>query len=112
MRFRKLISGTCRVDTGEWLDSDEDSAWYAGLREAVQRCRDDDDTRHVAYEDFDAAGRALVDQGVERILTATKNSVFVPKWARLELHKAFVISYDAAHECSSHAEHVDPYSNL
>ena len=54
MRFRKLISGTCRVDTGEWLDSDEDSAWYAGLREAVQRCRDDDDTRHVAYEDFDA----------------------------------------------------------
>ena len=37
---------------------DEDSAWYAGLREAVQRCRDDDDTRHVAYEDFDASGRA------------------------------------------------------
>ena len=57
MRFRKLISGTCRVDTGEWLDSDEDSAWYAGLREAVQRCRDEDDTRHVAYEDFDAAER-------------------------------------------------------
>ena len=40
MRFRKLISGTCRVDTGEWLDSDEDSAWYANLREAVQRCRE------------------------------------------------------------------------
>ena len=112
MRFRKLISGTCRVDTGEWLDSDEDSAWYAGLREAVQRCRDEDDTRHVAYEDFDAAGRALVDQGVERILTAMKDSVFVPKWARLELHKAFVISYDAAHECSSHAEHVDPGSDV
>ena len=112
MRFRKLISGTCRVDAGEWLDSDEDSAWYAGLREAVQRCRDDDDTRHVAYEDFDASGRALVDQGVERILTAMKDSVFVPKWARLELHKAFVISYDAAHECSSHAEHTDPGSDV
>ena len=112
MRFRKLISGTCRVDTGEWLDSDEDSAWYAGLREAVQRCRDADDTRHVAYEDFDAAGRALVDQGVERILKATEDSSFVPKWARLELHKAFVISYDAAHECSSHAEHVDPGSDV
>ena len=69
--------------------------WYAGLREAVRRCRDDDDTRHVAYEDFDAAGRALVDQGVERILTAMEDSAFVPKWARLELHKAFVISYDA-----------------
>ena len=112
MRFRKLISGTCRVDTGEWLDSDEDSAWYAGLREAVQRCRDADDTRHVAYEDIDAAGRALVDQGVERILKATEDSSFVPKWARLELHKAFVISYDAAHECSSHAEHVDPGSDV
>ena len=112
MRFRKLISGTCRVDAGEWLDSDEDSAWYASLRAAVQRCRDDDDTRHVAYEDFDASGRALVDQGVERILTATKNSVFVPKWARLELHKAFVISYDAAQACSSHAEHVDPGSDV
>jgi predicted 2-oxoglutarate/Fe(II)-dependent dioxygenase YbiX len=112
MRFRKLISGTCRVDTGEWLDTDEDSAWYAGLREAVQRCRDDDDTRHVAYEDFDAAGRALVDRGVERILAAMKDSAFVPKWARLELHKAFVISYDAAHECSSHAEHVDPGSDV
>ena len=45
---------------------------------AVERCRDDDDTRHVAYEDFDAAGRALVDQGVERILTAMKDSAFVP----------------------------------
>ncbi len=112
MRFRKLISGTCRVDTGEWLDSDEDSAWYANLREAVQRCRDDDDTRHVAYEDFDASGRAIVDQGVERILTAMKDSVFVPKWARLELHKAFVISYDAAQACSSHAEHVDPGSDV
>ena len=112
MRFHKLIRGTCRVDTGEWLDSNEDQQWYAGLREAVQRCRDADDTRHVAYEDFDAAGRALVDNGVARILTAMKDSVFVPKWARLELHKAFVISYDAAHECSSHAEHVDPYSNL
>jgi len=112
MRFRKIISGTCRVDTGEWLDSDEDSAWYAGLREAVQRCRDDDDTRHVAYEDFDESGRALVDQGVERVLTAMKDSVFVPRWCRLELHKAFVISYDAAHECSSHAEHVDPGSDV
>ena len=112
MRFRKLISGTCRVDTGEWLDTDEDSAWYAGLREAVQRCRDEDDTRHVAYEDFDAAGRALVDQGVERILTAMKDSVFVPKWARLELHKAFVISYDAEAEISSHAEHTDPGSDV
>ena len=112
MRFRKLISGTCRVDTGEWLDSDEDSAWYAGLREAVQRCRDDDDTRHVAYEDFDAAGRALVDQGVERILTAMKDSVFVPRWCRLELHKAFVISYDAEAEVSSHAEHTDPGSDV
>ena len=112
MRFRKLISGTCRVDAGEWLDTDEDSAWYAGLREAVQRCRDDDDTRHVAYEDFDAAGRALVDNGVARILTAMKDSVFVPRWCRLELHKAFVISYDAAHECSSHAEHVDPGSDV
>ena len=112
MRFRKLISGTCRVDTGEWLDSREDRRWYDDLRQAVRRCRDDDDTRHVAYEDFDAAGRALVDQGVERILTAMKDSVFVPKWARLELHKAFVISYDAAHECSSHAEHVDPGSDV
>ena len=112
MRFRKIISGTCRVDTGEWLDTDEDSAWYAGLRAAVQRCRDDDDTRHVAYEDFDASGRALVDQGVERILTAMKDSAFVPRWCRLELHKAFVISYDAAHECSSHAEHVDPGSDV
>ena len=112
MRFRKIVSGTCRVDTGEWLDKEDDQQWYAGLREAVQRCRDADDTRHVAYEDFDAAGRALVDQGVERILTAMKDSVFVPKWARLELHKAFVISYDAAHECSSHAEHVDPGSDV
>ena len=112
MRFRKLISGTCRVDAGEWLDTDEDSAWYAGLRAAVQRCRDDDDTRHVAYEDFDAAGRALVDNGVARILTAMKDSAFVPRWCRLELHKAFVISYDAAHECSSHAEHVDPGSDV
>ncbi len=112
MRFRKIISGTCRVDTGEWLDTDEDQQWYAGLREAVQRCRDDDDTRHVAYEDFDASGRALVDQGVERILTAMKDSAFVPRWCRLELHKAFVISYDAAHECSSHAEHVDPGSDV
>ena len=83
MRFRKLISGTCRVDAGEWLDTDEDSAWYAGLREAVQRCRDDDDTRHVAYEDFDAAGRALVDNGVARILTAMEDSAFVPRWCRL-----------------------------
>ena len=112
MRFRKLISGSCRVDTGEWLDTEEDSAWYAGLRAAVQRCRDDDDTRHVAYEDFDAAGRALVDNGVARILTAMKDSAFVPRWCRLELHKAFVISYDAAHECSSHAEHVDPGSDV
>ena len=112
MRFRKIVSGTCRVDTGEWLDKEDDQQWYAGLREAVQRCRDADDTRHVAYEDFDAAGRALVDQGVERILTATKDSVFVPRWCRLELHKAFVISYDAAHECSSHAEHVDPGSDV
>ena len=112
MRFRKLISGPCRVDTGEWLDTDEDQQWYAGLRAAVQRCRDADDTRHVAYEDFDASGRALVDQGVERILTAMEDSVFVPKWARLELHKAFVISYDAAQACSSHAEHVDPGSDV
>jgi len=112
MRFRKLISGTCRVDTGEWLDTYEDRRWYDGLRAAVQRCREDDDTRHVAYEDFDASGRALVDQGVERILTAMEDSVFVPKWARLELHKAFFISYDAAHECSSHAEHVDPGSDV
>ena len=112
MRFRKIVSGTCRVDTGEWLDKEDDQQWYAGLREAVQRCRDADDTRHVAYEDFDAAGRALVDQGVERILTAMKDSVFVPRWCRLELHKAFVISYDAAHECSSHAEHVDPGSDV
>ena len=112
MRFRKLISGTCRVDAGEWLDTDEDSAWYAGLREAVQRCRDADDTRHVAYEDFDAAGRALVDNGVARILTAMKDSAFVPKWARLELHKAFVISYDAEAEVSSHAEHTDPGSDV
>ena len=112
MRFRKIIGGTCRVDTGEWLDTDEDQQWYAGLREAVQRCRDADDTRHVSYEDFDAAGRALVDQGVARILTAMKDSAFVPRWCRLELHKAFVISYDAAHECSSHAEHVDPGSDV
>ncbi len=112
MRFRKLISGTCRVDTGEWLDSREDQRWYAGLREAVRRCRDDDDTRHVAYEDFDAAGRALVDNGVARILTATKDSAFVPKWARLELHKAFVISYDAEAAISSHAEHTDPGSDV
>ena len=112
MRFRKLISGTCRVDAGEWLDTDEDQQWYAGLRAAVQRCRDDDDTRHVAYEDFDASGRALVDRGVERILAATKDSVFVPKWARLELHKAFVISYDAEAEVSSHAEHTDPGSDV
>ena len=112
MRFRKLISGTCRVDAGEWLDTDEDSAWYAGLREAVRRCRDDDDTRHVAYEDFDAAGRALVDNGVARILTAMKDSVFVPRWCRLELHKAFVICYDAEAEVSSHAEHTDPGSDV
>ena len=111
MRFRKLISGTCRVDAGEW-NTDEDSAWYAGLREAVQRCRDADDTRHVAYEDFDAAGRALVDQGVERILTAMKDSAFVPRWCRLELHKAFVISYDAEAAISSHAEHTDPGSDV
>ena len=112
MRFRKLISGTCRVDAGEWLDTDEDQQWYAGLRAAVRRCRDADDTRHVAYEDFDASGRALVDRGVERILAATKDSVFVPKWARLELHKAFVISYDAEAEVSSHAEHTDPGSDV
>ena len=112
MRFRKLISGTCRVDTGEWLDTDEDSAWYAGLREAVRRCRDEDDTRHAAYEDFDAAGRALVDNGVARILTAMKDSVFVPRWCRLELHKAFVICYDAEAEVSSHAEHTDPGSDV
>ena len=62
MRFRKLISGTqsrhrrvARHGRGQQR--------YAGLREAVQRCRrDDDDTRHVAYEDFDATGRALVDK--------------------------------------------------
>ena len=41
-------------------------------------------------------------------LTAMKDSAFVPKWARLELHKAFVISYDAEAAISSHAEHVDP----
>ena len=112
MRFRKLISGTCRVDAGEWLDTDEDQQWYAGLRAAVQRCSRTDDDRHVAYEEFDAAGRALVDNGVARILTAMKDSAFVPRWCRLELHKAFVISYDAAHECSSHAEHVDPGSDV
>jgi len=41
-----------------------------------------------------------------------EDSVFVPRWCRLELHKAFVISYDAAHECSSHAEHTDPGSDV
>ena len=112
MRFRKIISGSCRCDTGEWLDSDEDKRWYEGLREAVQRCRDEDDARHCAYEDFDAAGRALVDSGVERILTAMDDSVFVPRWCCLELHKAFVISYDADAECSSHAEHTDPGSDV
>lgn len=61
MRFRKIISGSCRCDTREWLDSDEDKRWYEGLREAVQRCRDEDDERHCAYEDFDAAGRDLLD---------------------------------------------------
>ena len=51
MRFRKLIAAPAestrangRLGRGQRL--------YAGLREAVQRCRDDDDTP-VAYEDFE-----------------------------------------------------------
>ncbi len=53
-----------------------------------------------------------MDNGVARILTAMKDSAFVPRWCRLELHKAFVISYDAEAEVSSHAEHTDPGSDV
>lgn len=93
MAFRTVLHGATRVEV---TDEDKDDSWLAykswvaAARNAAARCRKEDDARHLELEDFDAAGRAVISAGAARLVAAY--GATCPRWCRLELRRAFVIS--------------------
>ena len=104
--FRDVISGALRVEIGAALDFD----WLDAVAAAAARCRRAGDARHVEWGELGAWDGALwaPAAAIVRAYHAT-----LPAWCvSLDVVRAFVVSYDARDECSSHAPHVDPRSDV